>query len=455
MKQSWKTIISLLTGLPIHAFADLFTDKNGMNETDRQYVAHLHEMVENGEMTEQEALETLRKKSNYGKDDEYIQRLWNNGESSGDITLGDGSSSVIGSWLDKMPELMNSLIAYFGHNELTGAEREQNEFNAAEAQKTRDFTMYMQQNKYQMETQSMQQAGLNPAMVYGGGNTVPTAANSAAAHGSVGSGGDPAAALMALIRMPMEMKNLQAEIEGRRAEAEKAKAEAKAAADNADTNRMNAITNQFNAATHVSEVEVQIYEAYTRRMAAESGIELNDAQVAYLAKQEAYVEKVTDTVERNVAVLEKNADAAQKQAIAAITNANAAMKNAVTNEKTGAEQRKLMRTQAIFNYLSAKAKAEELSFLPAQLRAQVEEARARGYYFNEQGQLCDKQGHLVDAKTAHEYVSIATEVATTACQVAGTVATGGAGGVLVKPKSDANEWLPGVNTQAYGTYGSY
>lgn len=123
-------------------------------------------------------------------------------------SLGNGLSSV----LSNLPELMNSLIAYYGHTTLTGAEREQNEWNAAEAQKSRDFTQFMAENKYSMETQSMQNAGVNPALVYGNGNLVPTAANGAQAQGSVGAGGDIISTLMAMVRMPLEMKKLEQDV---------------------------------------------------------------------------------------------------------------------------------------------------------------------------------------------------------------------------------------------------
>lgn len=125
---------------------------------------------------------------------------------------------------------------------LTGSQEEQNQYNAiqagiardfsaAEAQKSRDFTEYMARNKYSMETQSMQDAGVNPAMVYGGGSLVPTAANgamgSAAQATAAGSGnaGLPQLAgmiepLMAAIRMPLEMAKLKADVKNTEAQTE-------------------------------------------------------------------------------------------------------------------------------------------------------------------------------------------------------------------------------------------
>lgn len=117
---------------------------------------------------------------------------------------------------------------------LTGSQQEQNQWNdiqaqiqrdftSEEAQKSRDFTEYMARNKYAMETQSMQDAGVNPAMVYGGGSLVPTASNGAVGSGALGVGqgagnaGVPALlglsdSLMSLIRTPLEMEKLKEEI---------------------------------------------------------------------------------------------------------------------------------------------------------------------------------------------------------------------------------------------------
>lgn len=104
-----------------------------------------------------------------------------------------------------------SLLAKYAGTELTGAEREANQFSAEQAYLARQHDIYMSKNKYQMETQSMQNAGLNPAMMYGGGNLVSTHATGAAPSSVSPSTADLLGTLMALVRMPLEMKNLQAQ----------------------------------------------------------------------------------------------------------------------------------------------------------------------------------------------------------------------------------------------------
>lgn len=131
--------------------------------------------------------------------------------------------------------VVESLVNKWTGNSLTGAENEANAFNAEEAQKSRDFTEYMARNKYAMETQSMQEAGVNPAMVYGGGSLVPTASNGAQASSvnpqSGTSFGDLSNAILSLVRMPLEMQKLKAEI--RNTDSDTAKKEAETGSINA------------------------------------------------------------------------------------------------------------------------------------------------------------------------------------------------------------------------------
>lgn len=85
-------------------------------------------------------------------------------------------------------------------NDLTNAERKQNEFNAEQAEINRDFNaeqaeiqraweqdMYM--HRYQMQTQDMLSAGVNPAMMYGGSASPASTPSGAAASGSAASSG--------------------------------------------------------------------------------------------------------------------------------------------------------------------------------------------------------------------------------------------------------------------------
>lgn len=125
--------------------------------------------------------------------------------------LGSGLENALEAVAD--PEIMASIVNKYTGAHLTGAEQEANAFNAEEAEKSRQFTEYMTRNKYQMESASMEAAGLNPAMMYGGGNLVSTSSNGAQASSVAPSTSDIGNLIFSIVRMPLEMKKLNQEIE--------------------------------------------------------------------------------------------------------------------------------------------------------------------------------------------------------------------------------------------------
>lgn len=73
-------------------------------------------------------------------------------------------------------------------NDLSGVTASQN-FNAAEAEKSRQHQVFLAQNQYQWAVDDMKKAGLNPAMMYasgGNGNTAPSGASASSSSGSIG-----------------------------------------------------------------------------------------------------------------------------------------------------------------------------------------------------------------------------------------------------------------------------
>ena len=228
MNKTWRWILGLMTGIPFYAFGDDMYDKNGMNDLDHELVADLKRRVQEGIMTREDAIRYLKDHSNSDFKGDW-ESIFDDAEpmtgkhayvgSPGQYENGPNAGFSGDSSLGMIGQVLQSLVAYYSRNELTGAEREQNAFNAGEAQKSRDFTEYMTRNKYQMETQSMQQAGINPAMVYGGGNLVPTTNNTSAASGSPIGAGNIGDLLATMVRMPRELKLLDAEIAEKRANA--------------------------------------------------------------------------------------------------------------------------------------------------------------------------------------------------------------------------------------------
>lgn len=132
-------------------------------------------------------------------------------------------------WFDysDMQGTIDSVKDKYTGTGLTQAEQEANEFSSSEAQKSRDWEEYMARNKYAMETQSMESAGLNPAMVYGGGSLVPTVSNGASASSVTPQSGD-------LFDVISTIARLRSEINLADAQAEEAKASAKEKSANAE-----------------------------------------------------------------------------------------------------------------------------------------------------------------------------------------------------------------------------
>ena len=134
---------------------------------------------------------------------------------------GVAKSVAIGSILSMFPD--NTILGSMGRSMtgsgLTGAQKQQNQFNADQAAITRQWQEYMRGSNYQTAVEDMKKAGLNPAMMYGGttsGASTPSGAN--ASSGTV-AGAD----LSSLINMAMagrQMKLLDAQINNVKADTE-------------------------------------------------------------------------------------------------------------------------------------------------------------------------------------------------------------------------------------------
>ena len=113
---------------------------------------------------------------------------------------------------------MKNLSKKFSSSGLTQAEVEANEFSANEAQKNRDFQQQMSDTSYQRGVSDMQKAGLNPALMYGGGASGASTPSGAAATSVSPQQGMNMSDLMQIISLPLQMKQLNANV--RKTEAE-------------------------------------------------------------------------------------------------------------------------------------------------------------------------------------------------------------------------------------------
>lgn len=117
-----------------------------------------------------------------------------------------------------------------GRRKLSGAQTQQNTWNAEEAQKQRDFEEEMRNTSFQAQVRDMEAAGVNPALMYGGtGSSGATVPSGAAASGSGdGMGLDPSsmiASLMQLSLLGAQKENIEADTEQKKAGAARDQAE--------------------------------------------------------------------------------------------------------------------------------------------------------------------------------------------------------------------------------------
>lgn len=93
----------------------------------------------------------------------------------------DFLSSVGSAFASSVPSAVSGLLGHF--TGLGRAEKQQNAFNAQQAQLNREFQERMSNTSYQRAVADMQQAGLNPQLMYGGtssGASTPSGASASA-----------------------------------------------------------------------------------------------------------------------------------------------------------------------------------------------------------------------------------------------------------------------------------
>lgn len=180
------------------------------------------------------AVSTTQKKTWWSRLIMGLNNLMNPNHAWRDYENDPNASSTFDNIINAADDVLNgisanttSIVNRMTQAHQTGAEVEAQQFSADEAQKSRDFTEYMARNKYQMETQSMEQSGINPAMVYGGGNLVPTATNGAQGQPSApgSSALNPFDIMMTMARMSRELSLLDAQKENIESQTKKNDAE--------------------------------------------------------------------------------------------------------------------------------------------------------------------------------------------------------------------------------------
>lgn len=337
--------------------------------------------------------------------DAYSEREYHEMYHNGDkpVALPGASQDGIFGGSSALTNVLESLASRLTGNQLTGAEREANAFNAAEAQKSRDFTEYMTRNKYQMETQSMESAGLNPAMVYGGGQLVPTATNGAQGTSVAPSEGQMFDVLSTFMKLPAEIEEIRSAAQRNRDEGAAALETAAAATSNAQSQARQAAVSERIAS-------VQEFRVAFEKSLAESNINVNNQQAEFLAKQAQKCQKEFEQMDDYLAVAQQNADANSKSALAALQSAMAAVRNAATNEYLSSYQSAMMRGQAMLAWAQGEGQNIVNQRLDERTKAEVDKLQKEGVKLDAEKNLIDKEGKKVSAEIVGIYTHAAAEV---------------------------------------------
>lgn len=198
----------------------------------------------------------------------------------------------------------------FGRRKLSGAQTQQNTFNAQEAEKQRAFEEEMRDTSIQAQVRDMQSAGLNPALMYGGaganGATVPSGA--AASGAGDGMDLDPSAmigSIMELALLGAQKENIEADTEGKKATAEKERAETERTKMLAPAELDNIVSQVDLRASDISRNNAQIAVDYANVALLETDLDTRSAfnelnlklQEAAFAKTESERDNILQSTE--------------------------------------------------------------------------------------------------------------------------------------------------------------
>lgn len=204
-----------------------------------------------------------------GRDDGFVSSTSNsNAQSDAQISNATEAHSGIGSFLKQIGALVPALLNRITAAELTGAEREQNAFNAEQAQIDRDFQAQMSNTAYQRGVADMQAAGVNPAlaMSQGGASTPSGSTASGSGNGAFQSMSD----IMQLMMLKPTLDKMHNDMD--------------VAQKNADTARYDAETRRMGIPIKESELDIKRVLANNTIRLGDSTIELNKVTMDRIAQ---------------------------------------------------------------------------------------------------------------------------------------------------------------------------
>ena len=320
--------------------------------------------------------------------------------------------------------------------------REQNKFNAEQAQIAREWNQQVDSDKYQRQVADMQAAGVNPALAMNGGVTTQATSSAQASSASA----MPANLdLGGIIATALQAKQLK--IQERLARSQ----EAKNYADAAKTGKETSWIDELNSAS-VANIKAQASKAFSDINVNSSTIEVNgvkmdlyNAQTGLFDAQMSKTEKEQQLVEVQTAI--SNLDKEKLQIILPYVQAQQQASLALQNAQTEKAKQEAITayTQASLNLANASVSEGIVSSgyyekLGGKLDADTKRIEADEDLVRQQ--IKTEEWNTKQAKRNYKWTGVnnainaTCKVATTACAVAGTVMTGGVGGALVKPSGD-------------------
>lgn len=175
-----------------------------------------------------------------------------------------------------LPALVNRITA----GELTGAEREQNQFNSEQAAIDRQFQQDMSNTAYQRSVADMRAAGVNPALaMQQGGASTPSGSTAS------GSGAGLGASMGELINLLMLKPQIRL-----------MEKQGTAALENARANRESAAAAGVTAEANKDNAETRKFEAVTGRMLADNTIRLGDNTIRFT---DAQIESISQSIKES------------------------------------------------------------------------------------------------------------------------------------------------------------
>lgn len=162
--------------------------------------------------------------------------------------------------LDGLSGLFGALANRITGSELTGAEREQNAFNAQQAEIDRQFQADMSNTAFQRGVADMRAAGVNPALAIGQGGASTPSGSAAAGSGAGGFNSMSDLMQLAMIKPTIEQMKTQNRV----------------LEQNADTARMNAETNRESVNVDRGKLENERERTSISRLLADNTIRLGD-----------------------------------------------------------------------------------------------------------------------------------------------------------------------------------